>query len=292
MHVLGGYSPKVIVLGVDFVTFTAKPGVGSNLDLSLLSSNFSDYRLKRLWYDIKRSVTVDASEHSLTALRAMYNHRPYDPIDGPASVGGQTSGEHMLRVTRLSGQYVKTFQRTLQDATVAPQVPAEVRGGLKMFEDFVAEACARKITVRVFSNPRHALAEYMLAENGHWAEVENWKVALADIGTRYQRDCNIKIFDFSGFNSVTTERIDRMTPEMGLANYWEASHFRDNVGKLVLRRLFAPDPSLPTDFGRELNNDTVAAINSLSNMERANFLLSHSSEILLANAWLKVDTSR
>jgi hypothetical protein len=132
----------------------------------------------------------------------------------------------------------------------------------------------------------------MLAENGHWAEVENWKVALADIATRYQRDCNIKIFDFSGFNSLTAERIDRMTPEMGLANYWEASHFRDNVGKLVLRRLFAPDPSLPTDFGRELNNDTVAAINSLSNRERANFLLSHSNEILLANAWLKVDTSR
>jgi hypothetical protein len=292
MHVLGGYSPKVIVLGVDFMSFTAKPSPESNLDMALLSWNFSEYRLKRLLYDLKRAVTVDASEHSITALRAMFNHRPYDPIDGVASIDGQTSEREMLRLTATRGQYVTAFQRTLKYAASAPPTPAEVSAGLKMFERFVAAACARKITVRVFSNPRHALAEYMLAKNGHWAEAERWKVALADIGTRHQADCDLKIFDFSGFNSVTAEPIDRITPEIGLANYWEASHFKDKVGHLILKRLFAPDASLPADFGHELKNDTVAEINSLSNRERKNFLISQSTEIQLANAWLKADTSR
>jgi hypothetical protein len=280
MHVLGGYSPKVIVLGVDFMSFTAKPSPESNLDMALLSSNFSEYRLKRLIYDVKRAVTVDASGHSITALRALFNHRPYDPIDGVASIDGQTSEKEMLRLTAL------------KYAASAPPTPAEVAAGLKMFEDFVAAACARRITVRVFSNPRHAMAEYMLAKNGHWAEVERWKVALAEIGTRHQTNCDLKIFDFSGFNSVTAEPIDRITPKIGLANYWEASHFKNEVGQLILRRLFAPDPSLPADFGRELKNDTVAEINSLSNREREDFLLSHSTEIPLANEWLKADTSR
>jgi hypothetical protein len=291
MHVLGGYTPKVIVLGVDFVSFTANPSPESNLDMTLLSSDFSEYRLKRLWYDIKRAVTVDASAHSITALRAMFKHQPYDPIDGIASVGGRTSEQEMLRLTATRGQYVQAFQRTLQYADRKPPSPAEMRAGLKMFEDFVSTACARKITVRVFSNPRHALAEYMLAKNGHWAEVEHWKAALADIATRYQSKCDLKIFDFAGFNSVTTEPIDGITPAAGLANYWEASHFKAKVGDLILKRIFNRDTSVPPDFGRELTNETVSGLNSRSEGERQAYEASHSKEILLANAWLKVDTS-
>ena len=290
MHVLGGYSPKVIVLGVDYFSFTAKPSPLSNLDMSLLSENFSEYRLKRLLHDVKRSVTVDTSHNSITALRALYTDRPYDAIDGVASVGGQTSKNEMLRLTATRGHYVKAFQRTLQYANSAPPTTAEIRAGLNMFEDFVAVACARKITVRVFSNPRHALAEYLLAKNGHWGEVERWKAALADIATRHKSDCDLKIFDFTGFNSVTTEPIGPMTAAAGLENYWEASHYKDNVGKLILKRMFADDPSLPTDFGRELDNETVSVINPLVRRNLEEYEASHPKEIRLATDWLKVDT--
>jgi hypothetical protein len=291
MHVLGGYTPKVIVLGLDFNTFTPKPSPLSNLDLSLMSSNFSEYQLKRALYDVKRSVTVEASQHSITALRAMYYGRPYDPIDGVASVDGQTSENEMLRLTATRGQYVQAFQRTLQYAAGAPPPPAEVSAGLKVLEDFLKIACVRKITVRAFSTPRHALSEFMLARNGHWPEVERWKVGLADIATRYQSNCDVKIYDFSGFNSVTTETIDGITPAAGLENYWEASHFKVNVGDRILRRIFAPDASLPADFGRELNNGTVAEINAQSDRDRARYEASHTKEIQTAIAWLKVDTS-
>jgi hypothetical protein len=291
MHVLGGYSPKVIVLGVDFMSFTPKPSPESNLDMSLLSSDFSGYRTKRLWYDVKRAVTVDASGHSITALRALYTQRPYDPLDGVGSIAGQTSEKEMLRLTAVRGQYVTAFQRTLKYADSMPPSPAEINGGMKMFEDFIVAACSRKITVRVFTNPRHALAEYMMAKNGHWPEVERWKVALADIASRNAASCDLKIVDFAGFNSVTAESIDSMTPAQGLANYWEASHFKDKVGKLILKRMFAPDASVPADFGRELTIDTVAQVNSLVERERQVFLRSRAREIPLAHAWLAVDTS-
>ena len=289
-HVLGGYTPKVIVLGVDYISFTAKPGALSNLDMSLLSTNFSEYRVKRLFHDIKRSVTVDASKNSLTAFQAFYSVRPYDPIVGVGSHRGQTSEPEMIRLTATRGHYVKAFQRTLQYAHLSPPAAADVGAGLTLFEDFVAAACARKITVRVFSNPRHALAEYMLSKNGHWGDVERWKAALADIATRYQPGCDIKIFDFSGFNSVTTEPIGRITPAAGLAKYWEASHYRDNVGKLILRRIFSADPTLPADFGHELNNDSVHVINSSVRENLQQYESSHEKEIQLATEWLKVDT--
>jgi hypothetical protein len=290
MHVLGGYTPKIIVLGVDFVTFTTKPS-STHLDMSLLSSDFPEYRRKRLWYDVQRSVTLDASEHSFRALHALYNRRPYDPIDGAASVGGQTSDKEMQRLVAPDGQYFKAFQKTLQDADRAPP-PDEVSAGMKLFENFVAAACARSITIRVFSNPRHALAEYMLAKNGNWDEVERWKAGLADIATRYQQHCDLKIFDFAGFNSVTAEPVDHMSPAVGLLNHWEMSHFKGAVGKLILKRMFAPDASLPSDFGRELNNYTVSEINSLSSGERKTYEALHSKAILMANAWFRGDTRR
>lgn len=291
MHVLGGYTPKVVVLGVDFVSFTPTPSSESNLDMWLLSSNFEEYRLKRLWYDVKRAVTVDASRHSLTALRAMLGQRPYDPIKGAGSIAGQTSEQEMLRLTAVRGQYLTAFQRTLKYAASAPPAPAEVDAGLKMFEQFVTAACARHLRVRVFTNPRHALAEYMLANNGHWAEVERWKVALAHIATLHRPGCDLRIFDFSGFNSVTAEAVDGIGPAAGLANYWEASHFRGKVGQLILKRMFAPDASLPADFGRELDDDSVVGLIALSRRERADYEAAHASEIRLAHAWLKVDTS-
>jgi hypothetical protein len=288
MHVLGGYTPRIIVLGVDFATFTTKP-TSTHLDMSLLSSSFLEYRWKRLWYDLKRSVTLDASKNSINALNAMYNHQPYDPIDGPASVGGQTSDMEMRRLIAPNGQYFKAFQGTLQLADRSPP-PSEVSAGLKLFEDFVAAACARSITVRVFSNPRHALSEYMLAKNGKWAEVENWKSRLAEIATRYQPHCDFKIFDFAGFNSVTAERVDNMSSTVGLVNHWEMSHFKSDVGKLILKRMFAPDASLPADFGRDLNKDTVVEINELTNRDKQSYEASHSGDVLLANTWLKVRT--
>jgi hypothetical protein len=155
----------------------------------------------------------------------------------------------------------------------------------------VAEACTRHIQVRLFTNPRHALAEHMLAKNGHWPEVEQWKIALAALASRHQAGCDMKIFDFSGFNSVTSEPIDHMTSRQGLAHFWEASHFKDNVGHLILRRMFTDDATLPADFGRELNNATVADINALNARERQDYEDRHAAEMPLAYAWLKVDVS-
>jgi hypothetical protein len=290
-HVMAGYTPKLIVLGVDFMSFTTKANPESNLDAALLSSSFSEYRFKRLLHDLKRAVTVDATSHTITSLRALAAGGRYDQITGPASVRGQTSEQEMLRLTATRGQYVQAFQRTLKYAASPPPGPADIQAGLLMFEEFIASACARKITVRVFSNPRHALGEYMLAKNGHWEAVAAWRSALADIASRYQGACDLKLFDFAGFNSVTAETIEGMSAAAGLANYWEASHYRETVGKLILKRMFAPDATLPADFGHDLNRASVADINRRDAAAREQYEAAHGKEIALANAWLTVDTS-
>lgn len=285
-HVLGGYTPKVIVLGIDFMSFTPKPSPLSNLEMWLLSPNFSEYRIKRLGYDLKRAVTVDTSQHSLTSLRAMLHHRPFDPIDGAGSIAGQTSEKEMLRLTATRGQYVTAFRRTLQYAAGAPPSSAEIAGGLRIFEDFVANACERHITLRVFTNPRHALAEYQLVKQGRWDEVEQWKVQLAGIASRHQPQCDLQIVDFSGFNSITTEPIGALSPSAGLANFWEASHFKDNVGTLILRRLFDPHAEAPVDFGLPLTRDSVGVVNAKVDAARKAYGVAHAAELEAAEQWI------
>ena len=71
---------------------------------------------------------------------------------------------------------------------------------------------------------------------GLWKEFESWKVRVATI-TPY--------WDFSGYNSVTTEPVNQLTN-----GYWDISHYRSHIGDLMLERIFGGglDPAY-SDFG-------------------------------------------
>ena len=285
-HVLAISEPKAIVLGVDFVSFLPKPSAFSNLDMSLLSSGITEYRFKRLFHDIKRTLTIETTANSIHSLSALYAGKPYDEIDGLASIGGQTSDAEMELLTTVRGKSLTAFQRKLQMAAGRPPDWKTIENGLHMLDNFVDFACRRHITVRVYTNPRHALAEQMLEQNGAWPQVERWKSALGEIATRYQPQCDIRIFDFSGYNSVTTESAVGLMPSKGMTHYWEASHYKSVVGAMILRRLFATDSSsLPPDFGRELTKDSTDKVNVLVRKEQQDYIRAHANEIAKANQW-------
>lgn len=285
-HVLAISEPKAIVLGVDFVSFLPQPSALSNLDMSLLSSGITEYRFKRLFHDIKRTVTIETTANSIHSLSALFAGKPYDEIDSPASIGGQASDAEMERLTRGRGKNVRAFQRKLQFAAGQPPSWETIDSGLRMLDDFVASVCQSKVAIRIYTNPRHALAEQMLDQNGAWPQVELWKGTLGEIATRYQPQCDIKVYDFSGYNSITTEPAVHLTPTKGLNHYWEASHYKGLVGAMILRRLFATDAStLPLDFGRELTKETVNEVNVQVRREQKNYFATHANEIAMANRW-------
>lgn len=286
-HVLAISEPKAIVLGVDFVSFLPQPSAFSNLDMSLLSSGIAEYRFKRLFHDIKRTLTIETTANSIHSLSALYAGKSYDEIDSPASIGGQVSDAEMERLTMGRGKNVRAFQRKLQFAAGEPPSWETIDIGLRMLDDFVAFVCQRKVAIRIYTNPRHALAEQMLNQNGAWPQVERWKIALGDIATRYKPQCDIRIFDFSGYNSITTEPAVHLTPTQGLTYYWEASHYKSVVGAMILRRMFFTDvQSQPFDFGRELKKDTVDEVNAQVRKDQIDYIESHADEIAMANRWV------
>ena len=111
----------------------------------------------------------------------------------------------------------------------------------------------------LFIYPYHADYLDMLHRLGLWPGFEAWKRAILQTvdqhaGTRRNL---IRVFDFSDYNDVTTERVpppgDRVAQ---MQWYWEPGHFKSALGDRIIARIVGNDD----DFGRELTN---ASINSV-----------------------------
>ncbi len=102
------------------------------------------------------------------------------------------------------------------------------------------------IQIEFFISPAHAAHWEILAKAGLWSEFEIWKQRLTEI---------TPIWDFSGYNSITTAAIsDDMT------HYWDSSHYHKSVGDLMLNRVLSYDEdAVPDDFGVWLTPTTVDA---------------------------------
>lgn len=138
-------------------------------------------------------------------------------------------------------------------------------GGVDAYDEFrrlLVLAHQHDVDLRLFVSPSHARQWETLAASGLWEQFEDWKRRLAGLNRqesqRFGRPEH-PLWDFSGYNSVTTEPVLKESGQ-DMLNYWESSHYRKEVGDLVLDRMFqyrSPSRHVPDDFGRLLTVDTV-----------------------------------
>jgi hypothetical protein len=136
--------------------------------------------------------------------------------------------------------------------------------------------------------PVHARQNEILRALELWPQYEDWKATLVRFCyTRAQRlgfADPPQIWDFSGYNSVSTERV----PVLGdtksrMTGYWESSHIRKHVGDLILARIFGNSSQqsalqLPADFGVRLNPANVDSNTQRIRAEAIRYRYSHPSE--------------
>jgi hypothetical protein len=122
------------------------------------------------------------------------------------------------------------------------------------------------IDLHLFITPIHARLGQVYHITGHWDEFRRWKRDLAAVvaaeATR-SGAAPFPLWDFATWSAVTRELPPPQTAT-GVEPrwYWEASHFRRELGALVLDRMFgttaAPIP-VPEDFGTRLNGADLDA---------------------------------
>lgn len=109
----------------------------------------------------------------------------------------------------------------------------------RYFADFqkIVNLCQQnKIKLTVFISPSHATQWEAIRNTGQWETWEQWKGRMVKL---------IPVWDFSGYNSITTEKISRK-----MDNYVDNSHYSPKIGTLIFNKIFSyQSETIPQDFG-------------------------------------------
>ena len=91
------------------------------------------------------------------------------------------------------------------------------------------------------------------------------------------------IWDFSGYNSLTTEPVPPLgDTETRMHWYFESSHYQKSLGDLVLDRIFdhqEPGRTVPDDFGILLTSATLEAHLAQIRADRKRWRKAHPEDV-------------
>jgi hypothetical protein len=131
---------------------------------------------------------------------------------------------------------------------------------IALFEKLVRKCQEKSIELKVFFVPAHSYYWACLHHVGLWPVLEDLKRQLTVL---------YSIWDFSGFNRITTQIKGNMQN-----SYYDISHFKPHIGKMMVEKMFGLTQE-PSDFGFLLTADTIE--NKLDEMrrQREKFLQTH-----------------
>ncbi len=158
---------------------------------------------------------------------------------------------------------------------------------LELLRSLIAACRKDGVALYLFITPSHARDIEAVRALGLYPFLEQWKQELvrivADDAAQHPQDKPIPLWDFSGYTSITTEDIPSAN-EQGkpMQWYWESSHFKKELGDLVLNRIFnlhdAKHP-IPEDFGVLLSPDTIKAHLARTREQQQRYHETHASEV-------------
>jgi hypothetical protein len=252
---------KQVVLGLDIYHPTLAPSnTRSDFDPELLFETQSLIsRLRVFLADLKILSSIDTLNATVKTLRSQNNGEPEW-----FAADGQRLGEVFFR------RYEEDFQKSprayfedidrlevgfkLDDSGPFPVKHASYSPEPKINADEtslwyirrIIEFCrARQIDLRIFITPEHAHQMEISASVGAWPSIEKAKRdlvrLLSEDATKHPGTALIPLYDFSGYNSITTEPLPAPGSREEMKYYWDSSHFKEIVGDFVLDRLFDID---------------------------------------------------
>ncbi len=180
---------------------------------------------------------------------------------------GQLSGSHMRSMIKANKTQHDLFLQTEKNFTAHNLLPAPFHAfrlsldngsmstSMKALRSLVHFCLKKGIDLKLFIPPMHARYMEMLRALHLSDTFEQWKrnmifQIVADVSDRPEKTL-VSLWDFSGYNSITTESLPGMNDKKSeMKWYWESSHFKAKTGDLILSRMFNIfNPDLPDNFG-------------------------------------------
>ena len=149
------------------------------------------------------------------------------------------------------------------------------------------------IGLSVFLTPAHAHQLELDAATGNWWSIENGKRKIVDIlagdAEKHSGKKPIPLYDFSGYSDITTEKLPPLGSKNEMKYYWDSSHFKENVGNMVLDRLLGTETEnheIPGDFGVRLSPDNIEAVITQLNENQEKYRQNNGQEIKTLQMWV------
>ena len=215
--------------------------------------------------------SLDGIQSSLKTLEAQDN----PTVTNYFANGARDSRNKWAYVQKHGGHFNLFLENTEYDLT-APEgwplfalEPARKEDSPLRTLERIARYCQENdIDLRVFISPIHASKQEVIWQLGLGPELEQWKREA----TRILANRNVPLWDFSGYNRITTEPFPPAGDTHTRMNYyWEGSHYRREVGNLILDRVLG-NGEAPADFGIRLTPRNVEAYLESSRAARQAYL--------------------
>lgn len=267
------HQPETVVWGLDF-GWQFGPQV-DNKDLKeYLVAKESWYPLKRLFTNLYRSLSLTMTKASWEILLGISEQRCLPLL----ATWGHKSDLCLEQIMADEGGTAKAFEKAVTTAWPLT-TPEHFKPGFEMLDGVTQEYCRRGVKFRFYLQPVHALGELVYWERS-WRQQEDWKRDLVKLfDQRRQEGCDIRFFDFSGYNRITTEEAALPGNGRQMKYYWEYSHYNSLAGREMLDKMFAPPATGGSDdFGTELTGTTIETHLRQFREQRAAYCASHPQE--------------
>lgn len=265
-HALSTTPAKLVIVGVDFLDFLVVPENHDDPYQWPPSVREFEHRLSITatgqdndaywWQSIKDYMTtalsLDTLEDSLLTITAQGNIN----ASNQTTLGFNPAKDY-LDIIRSEGQAILFQQKNDQViSTLLGKNWSIYHTGHRWSRDFetlkrlMDTSKERGIELILFINPYHAQYLESIRQTGLWPLFEQWKRELVKLTNNYT---NNSIWDFSGYNTYTTEAapVDKETTGI-MKWFWEPAHYRKELGDLMLVRMLAnycPEDTVKAEFG-------------------------------------------
>lgn len=271
--------PDLVIWELDYLMFSLQVG-NTDFDRALVAKD-KYYPIWRMLLNLKRALSMDMTMDSISLLKGSFG----EICRSSLAFGGQRDEACALRNLQNRGGTVKALVSDLK--AFSQKSPILGDDVFIKFESVISELCSLGTVFRLYVSPTHSLLTDMLYWTNKWNGMEAWKSTLVKIINRQkQLGCDIRLVDFSGFNSITMEFIPQITGQPFMHYFWEASHYRTNVGAKIIRRLVSNTSDVEDDFGVELTSDNIAAYLDKVRHDRDQYHQKHKTETELVKSWI------
>jgi len=209
---------KCIILGLDFSMFLGPERQAADFKQSRLEKRQTDQT------DIRDALlSLDAVRESMACLSKNMHGATHD--EDYYLPSGQRNPLNMLTAAPA-----KRWSVSLGGKETAHTEPLRYNKQLLKNVHDIVDVCKQKnIDLHVFISPAHYLDSEAIRSAGNWLDSMQWKRDLVQI---------VPFWDFSGYNSITTEPISQR-----MQNYIDALHYTPRVGSSILQTVFGKSDS-------------------------------------------------